>query len=290
MDQRTQTLKTLIETKFEFDFDWINLFLVKHTGILSGGAVTMSSLNEIENFNGDLDFYFSFVDEEKANILIKKFVSFFGKDFVKSPKKNYGEYSIGPSQIFKISKIVEYYSNGKKFQLIFMDKEIDKIIETFDYTFCQISWNGLEFRELHPEMNAKKEGKYLWGDFYKGLEFWNESGWQQKRYQKYIARGFTITGMPKKINYPLKVPEFNMKELLTKMCEKEYEEVKAAIAENLLKKEKEVELKKDEELRPYKKEIEDLKEIIIGKDMVIEGMTQMIKGLTEVIEGLKLKN
>ena len=81
-----------------------------------------------------------------------------------------------------------------------------------------------------------------------------------------------------------------MKELLTKMCEKEYEEVKAAIAENLLKKEKEVELKKDEELRPYKKEIEDLKEIIIGKDMVIEGMTQMIKGLTEVIEGLKLKN
>lgn len=214
-------LKNLIEKKFCLNFEDFNNFLIKYNGFLGGGASTSSII--CEEFKGtDLDIWIHSIPYEDASwiessdnkytqdLSVDKLhvTTTFKKDlenmilpegYIKMKwnpvdNQNYKNHMndtstyISNSRFKDIIHKIYSYSNdrGNKIQLICTNFCRNKILKTFDFSFCATSWDGKNFYSLEPELTKNKQG----------YEMNILTPKEILRKNKYISRGFTIIKKP----------------------------------------------------------------------------------------------
>lgn len=175
-------LKLLIENEFEVNFDKLNSLLLKYQGVIAGGSVLMSYINEIENYNGDIDI---FIRASNVNIyeIIKDFIIILD-NYKVHLNTNYTvpRKGIDFDELFasKINSIFSFTNNKKEIQIIFINVSTNSYIETFDLSFCTTTWDGYKIECLYPELTLNKKGFFI------------NSIDNKTRRKKYEARGFQI--------------------------------------------------------------------------------------------------
>lgn len=186
----------MIFEHFGFNPDLLNNKIKEHGAIVAGSSSLFSyisdDINIISENVGDIDIWIPINNVEIADIFADMKDFFFKYDYLFNNTDIIAGNIVTQAYSGRFSEIIVNIKNftnkelNKKIQLIFCKTNHEKILTTFDLTFCAVAFNGEKFLVIEPELTKKKIG-YRMNNFSEYSEI-SERG----RIIKYLRRSFTI--------------------------------------------------------------------------------------------------
>ena len=176
-------LKHIIENKFKINFNELNELLDWSGGIISGGLPLMCYVDEITNYDGDMDIFIR-TTTLWNKLIIYKFSKLFC-NYVKKYENSYTNTNIYNLEFCKkIKSVISFNSNDCNIiQIIFIGIEHTDFLKCMDFSFCATWWDGSFLQTLYPDLTSKKQGFIMNDD-----NVINKN----ERLEKYGKRGFNI--------------------------------------------------------------------------------------------------
>jgi hypothetical protein len=200
--ENINSIRKVIEN-FNLDFQQLNEKLLKYNGIIAGGCALMAYINEINDYNGDIDIWFPCLKGEEIIIIndMSNFLLTYGykpkERYYTSEKYKYNENehyleisnkifdnNTNPRFIDVIHTIRDFTFYNCKIQLLFTYINHMDILNSFDFSFCATSWDGNKFYNINPGDTLLKIGTQI------NPRYFDKD---MKRINKYKKRGFIIT-------------------------------------------------------------------------------------------------
>lgn len=181
---------------------------LKESKALTAGGSALAAFQGNKSYIGDIDIY---VNIENAKP-IRNFLASFRSDVYISKRNNENRYSKLFFDINKISRIARFeFGLSKSIDLVYIGKPKtpEKVVSNFDFTCCQVWYDGDNMYASHPELTLEKKAKV--NKDYTGF-YSNPDKYANKRLNKYREKGFIIE---------LPEPTFELPELISDVSDRE---------------------------------------------------------------------
>ena len=173
-------------TDIPTNFIQLQTFLKDTGSVIAGGAILSWFHGDTLN---DIDIYVKIKHIQEARTTLSRLFGFL-------PVHDYRNPSVYCKTHMKKNGIQKIYTLNSAYNNIKMDimsirnkKNILDIVQNFDFTFCQVWYDGIELYATHPEHVRDKEGT-IRGEYNK--EFIENFKYIRDRWRKYLQKHYVI--------------------------------------------------------------------------------------------------